>query len=125
MSALPPKADIAKHCWDVRFVPLGDELRQTLQPTVTGRRRVERKMRPIGPFSPDDRGSPSFRHGKSYPVIWEREGILSVYRPPGSSRPPEISVEHAVWLSRRHGFLVGTARSLETFDPAVSLPFEW
>jgi len=24
MSALPPKADIAKHCWDVRFVPKAD-----------------------------------------------------------------------------------------------------
>jgi hypothetical protein len=24
MSALPPKADIAKRHWDVRFVPIGD-----------------------------------------------------------------------------------------------------
>src|SRR5215472_5236675 len=24
MSALPPKANIAKHCWDVRFVPKAD-----------------------------------------------------------------------------------------------------
>ena len=22
MSAMPPRADIAKHCWDVRFVPI-------------------------------------------------------------------------------------------------------
>jgi hypothetical protein len=24
MFAIPPKADIAKRCWDVRFVPLAD-----------------------------------------------------------------------------------------------------
>jgi integrase len=24
MSALPPRADIARHCWDVRFVPISN-----------------------------------------------------------------------------------------------------
>jgi len=27
MSALLPKADIARHCWDVRFVPKADKVR--------------------------------------------------------------------------------------------------
>jgi hypothetical protein len=29
MSALPPKADIAKHCWDVRFVPNADIMQRS------------------------------------------------------------------------------------------------
>jgi hypothetical protein len=34
MSALPPKADIAKHYWDVRFVPKADMSAEKLTPRV-------------------------------------------------------------------------------------------
>jgi hypothetical protein len=37
-------------------------------------------------------------------VYGERGDVIHGHIP-GSSRPPEISVDHAVWLSRRHGFL--------------------
>jgi hypothetical protein len=45
MSALPPKADIAKHCWDVRFVPKADS--RTAANTIATRsplRRPERRI---------------------------------------------------------------------------------
>jgi hypothetical protein len=38
MSALPPKADMAKHCWDVRFVPKADiGLPYSITSSIVGR----------------------------------------------------------------------------------------
>ena len=66
--------------------------------------RGKRTVKADRTLAPKDRGSPSFRHGWSYPALCEKRG-RHPWIHPGSSRPPEMSVEHALWLSRKHRFL--------------------
>ena len=58
MSALPPKADIDRARWDVRFVPIGDQRhRNKIKVIVASVRRTDKTDRPISsvggtPFKP-------------------------------------------------------------------------
>jgi hypothetical protein len=47
MSALPPKTDIAKHCWDICFVPIADIGRYS----TTSSARVTRMGGTVSPIA--------------------------------------------------------------------------
>jgi hypothetical protein len=74
----------------------------------------------MGPllWSPEVRSSPSFRHGKSYPVLWETGGHHPWARPSAIASNSALSGQS---LSPRHPFW---QRSLDPFDRVAEGAFQ-